>query len=219
MNHHNFLWHISLPGRHDHVTPAGSLEHVMKLITTPDQALRQATASWFSARPARDTELVHVAFFGQFTPVQGAPVVGTAIAALSGDPRFVFTVIGSGPDLPATRTAAAPNAWVTWREWVAAHELPDLIAGHDVCLGIFGTSRRALSVVPTEVYQAAAAGCAVVTSDTAPQRAAFGDAAVLVPAGDPAALASALRLLADEPDELTRLRKAARDRARERFGA
>lgn len=102
---------------------------------------------------------------------------------------------------------------------MAAHELPGLIAGHDVCLGIFGTSRRALSVVPTEVYQAAAAGCAVVTSDTAPQRAAFGDAAVLVPAGDPAALAAALRQLADDPDELTRLRKAARDRARERFGA
>jgi len=207
LNSHNFL------------CEASSLEHVMRTITSHDQALRQATASWFEARPARDTELVHVAFFGQFTPIQGAPVVGTAIAALSGDPRFVFTVIGTGPDLLTTRQAAEPNAWVTWREWVAGHELPGLIAAHDVCLGIFGTSRRALSVVPTEVYQAAAAGCAVVTSDTAPQRAAFGDAAVLIPAGDPVALTAALRRLADDPDELTRLRKAARERASERFGA
>jgi len=182
-----------------------------------DGSLRQATAPWFAARPARDTELVHVVFFGRFTPVQGAPVVGEAIAKLAGDPRFVFTVVGAGPDLPAAREMAAPNAWVTWREWVPAHEMPDLVAAHDVCLGIFGTSGEALSLVPTEVYQAAAAGCAVVTSDTAPQRAAFADAAVLVPAGDPVALADALGRLADDPDELTRLRKAARARARERF--
>ncbi|NUT36698.1 MAG: glycosyltransferase family 4 protein [Hamadaea sp.] len=180
-------------------------------------ALHDATAAWFATRPARDTELVHVVFFGRFTAVQGAPVVGAAIAALAGDPRLVFTVIGAGPDLPQARDLAAPNAWVTWRDWVPAHELPALVARHDVCLGIFGTGGEALSVVPTEVYQAAAAGCAVITSDTAPQRAAFGDAAVLVPAGDPGALVNALRRLADDPDELTRLRRAARARACERF--
>ncbi|NUR28860.1 MAG: glycosyltransferase [Catenulispora sp.] len=180
-------------------------------------ALMDATAPWFAARPAPDTELVHVVFFGPFTPAHGAPIVGAAIAALAGDPRFTFTVIGSGPEHAVARALAAPNAWVTWREWVPAHELPAVVARHDVCLGIFGTSSDALSVVPTEVYQAAAAGCAVITSDTAPQRAAFADAAVLVPAGDPEQIAIALRKLADDPDELTRLRRAARARAHERF--
>ncbi|WP_211240979.1 glycosyltransferase [Hamadaea tsunoensis] len=183
----------------------------------PDDALMLATAPWFAARPAPDTELVHVVFFGPFTPAQGAPIVGAAIAALAGDPRFTFTVIGGGPEHAVARALAAPNAWVTWRAWVPAHDLPDLVARHDVCLGIFGTSGEALSFVPTEVYQAAAAGCAVITSDTAPQRAAFADAAVLVPAGDPEQIAIALRKLADDPDELTRLRRAARARARERF--
>ena len=51
-------------------------------------------------------------------------------------------------------------------------------------------------MVPNKVFQGAAAGCAVVTSDTAPQRRVLGDAAVLVPPGDPAALAEALRSLA-----------------------
>ena len=47
---------------------------------------------------------------------------------------------------------------------------PALVAEHDVCLGIFGTGPKALRVVPNKVFQGAAAGCAVVTSDTAPQR-------------------------------------------------
>ena len=64
-----------------------------------------------------------------------------------------------------------------------------VVAEHDVCLGIFGTGPKALRVVPNKVFQGAAAGCAVVTSDTAPQRRLLGDAAVLVPPGDPAALA------------------------------
>ena len=73
------------------------------------------------------------------------------------------------------------------------------MAAHDVGLGIFGTTAKALTVVPTKVFQAAAAGCAVVTSDTAPQRDSLRDAAVFVPPGDAAALASALVALAADP--------------------
>ena len=64
-------------------------------------------------------------------------------------------------------------------------------------------------MVPNKVFQGAAAGCAIVTSDTPPQRRALGEAAVLVPPGDPEALAAALRLLAADPAELTRLRREA----------
>ena len=60
----------------------------------------------------------------------------------------------------------------------SGNEGPALVAGHDVCLGIFGTGVKAQLVVPNKVYQGAAAGCAVVTSDTAPQRRALGENAV-----------------------------------------
>ncbi len=85
-----------------------------------------------------------------------------------------------------------------WLDWVPAAELPALVAAHDVCLGIFGTGDKALRVVPNKVFQGAAAGCAVVTSDTAPQRRVLGDAAVLVPPGDADALADALLGLAGD---------------------
>jgi glycosyltransferase involved in cell wall biosynthesis len=71
--------------------------------------------------------------------------------------------------------------------------------------------------VPNKVFQAAAAGCAIVTSDTPPQRAALGDAAAFVPPGDADALAVTLRHLAIDRADRTRLRKAARVRAEAAF--
>ena len=100
-----------------------------------------------------------------------------------------------------------------------ARELPDVAVAHDVCLGIFGTGAKALRVVPNKVFQGAAAGCAIVTSDTAPQRRVLGADALFTPPGDPAALAAALTRLAADRGEAARLGAAARARAVESFGA
>jgi glycosyltransferase involved in cell wall biosynthesis len=86
-----------------------------------------------------------------------------------------------------------------------------------VCLGIFGVTPKALRVVPNKVFQGAAAGCAIVTSDTGPQRSALGAAAEFVPPGDPVALADALRRLADDGERLARLRRASAERAGRSF--
>jgi SAM-dependent methyltransferase len=151
-------------------------------------------------------------FFGLYTPLQGAPVIGRALAELAGVDLEV-TMIGTGQDLADTRRQAAGNSRVTWRDWVPADELPAEVARHDVCLGIFGDGPKARRVVPNKVFQGAAAGCAIVTSDTPPQRSALGAAAVFVPPGDSGALAAALRRLATDRAELAALRRAAAERA------
>ena len=157
-----------------------------------------------------------VVFYGLYTPLQGTPVIGEALGRIAGAPVEV-TMIGRGQDEAETKRAAAANQSVRWLDWVPAAELPALVASHDVCLGIFGTGDKALRVVPNKVFQGAAAGCAVITSDTAPQRRVLGDAAVLVPPGDPAALADALLRLANDREALLKLRHAARQLAAERF--
>ncbi|MGH3279347.1 MAG: glycosyltransferase family 4 protein [Trebonia sp.] len=157
-----------------------------------------------------------VVFYGLYTPLQGTPVIGEALGLLAGAPVEV-TMIGRGQDEAEAKRAAAANESVRWLDWVPAAELPALVAAHDVCLGIFGTGDKALRVVPNKVFQGAAAGCAVITSDTAPQRRVLGDAAVLVPPGEPVALADALRRLAGDRDGLLKLRHAARQLASERF--
>jgi len=157
-----------------------------------------------------------VVFYGLYTPLQGTPVIGEALGRLTGAPVEV-TMIGGGQDEAETKRAAAANTSVRWLDWVPAAELPALVAAHDVCLGIFGTGDEALRVVPNKVFQGAAAGCAVITSDTAPQRRVLGDAAVLVPPGDPEALADALLGLASDREALLKLRHAARQLAAMRF--
>ena len=157
-----------------------------------------------------------VVFYGLYTPLQGTPVIGEALGRLAGAPIEV-TMIGGGQDEAETKRAAAANTAVRWLDWVPAAELPALVAAHDVCLGIFGTGVKALRVVPNKVFQGAAAGCAVITSDTAPQRRVLGDAAILVPPGDAEALANALLGLANDREALLKLRHAARQLAAERF--
>ena len=177
-----------------------------------------APGTWFrTPTPVQDGPL-RVVFFGLYTPLQGTPVIGAALGRIADAPIDV-TMIGTGQDEADTKAAAHENPRVRWLDWVAADELPETVGSADVCLGIFGTTGKALRVVPNKVFQGAAAGCAIITSDTEPQRRTLGTAALLVPPGDPDALAAALRTLAGDRAELTRLRDEASRIARERFTA
>jgi glycosyltransferase involved in cell wall biosynthesis len=187
-----------------------------------------ATSTWFeaarTAEPADETPSsppdLSVVFFGLFTPLQGAPTIGHALRLLHERGVHVrATLVGSGQDADAVRREVADLSNLTWRAWVDGAELPAVVAAHDVCLGIFGTTDKARRVVPNKVYQGAAAGTAIVTSDTPPQRRALGDGAVYVPPGDAEALADALAELAQDREQVAELRYRARVLAEERFTA
>lgn len=173
-----------------------------------------AESDWFAARDGAAPATtdgpapLRVVFFGLFTALQGTTTVGAALALLADDDISV-TMIGTGQDYDECRRLAAANTAVSWLDWVPRADLPALVASHDVCLGIFGTTEKSRNVVPTKVYQGAAAGCAIVTSDTSPQRRMLGDAAAFVPAGEPEALARRLRELAADRAAVDRHRAAA----------
>jgi glycosyltransferase involved in cell wall biosynthesis len=173
---------------------------------------------WFIAPRELPAGPLRVVFYGSYTPLQGAPVIGEAIRALWTErEKISFSMIGGGQDLPAARKAVGGDAEVRWIDWVEPEDLPEIVAGHDVCLGIFGTGPKALRVVPNKAYQGAAVGCAIVTSDTSAQRAALQEAAIFVPPGDAAALAEALRTLAADRGRVWTLRVAAQSRAEAAF--
>ena len=177
-----------------------------------------APSAWFRMPENRPVPPLRVVFFGLYTPLQGAPVIGRAIARLADDGAEIeFTMIGRGQDYAHTRAAAGGAPIARWLEWVDPAELPSRIADHDVCLGIFGTGPKARRVVPNKVFQGAAAGCAIVTSDTLPQRAMLASGAVFVPPGNVASLAAALLGLVEDTGRLSELRRAAHRRAEEAF--
>lgn len=183
-----------------------------------------ATQAWFDAAesaelPGSDAPL-RVVFFGTFTPLHGTTTIAAALALLGRRGVAVEAqLIGGGQDHASAVRVAGTDAPVEWTRWVAPEALPAVVASHDVCLGIVGTTPKAMRVVPNKVYQGAAAGCAVVTSDTRPQRSALGEGALLVPPGDAEALAQALQDLAADRPALARLRAASRARADARFTA
>ena len=179
-----------------------------------------ASDNWLMTihKPNSNEHPLKVIFFGNYTPLQGTPTIGEALGK-SRIPLEV-TMVGTGQDEVATKRATKVHdslANITWIDWIDSTELPKLVASHDVCLGIFGTGPKAYRVVPNKIYQGAAAGCALITSDTPPQRRILKDAALFVPPGDTSALKNALEYLASNPSEVNKLQIAAHKLALQSF--
>ena len=156
---------------------------------------------------------VHALFYGKLSPLHGLETV-LAAAREPGVPPV--RLIGDGqlrPWLEGELARERPPG-LSHESWVEYERLGGELASAAICLGIFGTSEKARRVVPNKVYQAMAVGRPIVTADTPGAREVLtdGENALLIPAGDPGALAAATIRLADDPELRTRLGEAARRR-------
>ena len=152
----------------------------------------------------------HVLFYGKLAPLHGVATVLEA-ARRPGVPPVRLIGDGQlGPWLEAELARERPPGLV-WERWVPYERLGAEVGAAAICLGVFGTSDKAARVVPNKVWQAMAAGRAVVTADTPAVREVLEDgvSALLVPAGDARALAAALARLAVDPALRRRLGDAA----------
>jgi glycosyltransferase involved in cell wall biosynthesis len=149
---------------------------------------RVFTPGW--SPPERFTAL----FVGKLIPLQG---VETILAAAGLAPDLLFRIVGSG-QLDALLREPPPN--VEHVSWVEYERLPAELHRAGCALGIFGTSDKAARVIPNKAFQALACGTPLVTADTPAARELLrdGESALLVPPGDPEALAAALRRLAED---------------------
>ncbi len=152
-------------------------------------------------------------FVGKLAPLHGLGVV-LAAARMPGVPPV--RIIGDGQlggwleaELARDRPAGLEHV-----RWVPYAELGAELAASHICLGVFGGSDKAARVVPNKVWQAMAVGRPVVTADTPGVREVLTDGAdaLLVPAGDPVALGTALARLAADAALRRRLGAAARAR-------
>ena len=135
-------------------------------------------------------------FVGKLIPLQG---VETILAAAREAPDLRFRVVGSGQLGPLLGGRPANVEHVPWVEY---ERLPGEIRRAGCALGIFGTTEKAQRVIPNKAFQALACGAPLVTADTRAARELLvhEESALLVPAGDAAALATAVRRLAEDAD-------------------
>jgi glycosyltransferase involved in cell wall biosynthesis len=152
-------------------------------------------------------EPFHVLFVGKLIPLHG---LETILAAAALVPEVRFRVVGDG-QLAGLLDGRPAN--VEHVSWIPYEELPDAYRAAGCALGIFGTGDKAARVIPNKVFQALACARPVITADTPAARELLTDDtnAFLVPAGDPEALAGAVRRLAADEALAERVARAGRE--------
>lgn len=165
------------------------------------------------------TKPLRVLFYGQFIPLHGIETIVRA-ARLTQDADIEWHLIGKGQEAARIEELIAeqPLPRLHWDSWVDYGQLHRQIAEADVCLGIFGTSEKAASVIPNKVFQIVAMGRPLITRDSPAIRELLAHrppCVILVDAGDPRSLAAAVSELASAE----RQREPCHDPLRSRINA
>ena len=149
---------------------------------------------------------IHVLFYGQFIPLHGIDTIVEAALSERGRAHD-WTIIGTGQEAARidAKLARADAPHIVRRDWVDYPQLAREMEGADICLGIFGTSEKAASVIPNKVFQALSAGMPLVTrASSAMAELASDDApgVYLVEAGNAQALLDGLERFAAQRESL-----------------
>jgi len=146
----------------------------------------------------KNLQLHHnVLFYGTYIPLQGIEhIIEAAKILQETHPDIHFTLVGRGQTYPEMR-ALADNLKlknITFKDPVPYEELPDLIRGSHLCLGVFGTTAKASRVIPHKVFDAVGCAVPIITADTPAIREKFANnkGVILCQAGSGKALATAI---------------------------
>ncbi len=167
----------------------------------------------FTPAPHPPNDPIEVLFFGSFLALQGPEVIVAAARRYRG-PAVRWRLVGRGPLLADCQALAAGLDTVEFHDWLPYAQLPGAIRRADILLGVFGASAKAGRVIPNKVFQALACGQPLITRSAPaypPELAAEPASGIAwVPPNDPAALADAVRALAERPGQLAELGARAR---------
>jgi glycosyltransferase involved in cell wall biosynthesis len=149
-------------------------------------------------------EAAHVLFVGKLIPLHG---LETILESARLAPEIEFRVVGNGQLDELMKSRPSNVAWQTWLDY---ERLPRAYCDAACALGIFGTSEKASRVIPNKAFQALATATPLITADTPASRELLvdGESALLVPPGDPGALAAAARQVVTDPSLASRLGRA-----------
>jgi glycosyltransferase involved in cell wall biosynthesis len=182
---------------------SGDLVERARRLGSPDARLGPVAAPGLSppARPRAEMradldagDRPVVLTVGRVTEQKDYPTLLSAAAVLGRrDPAPLVIVAGGGPDLPALQGRVDAER-LPVRLLGARDDIADLLAAADVFVSTSTWEGRALVI-----QEAARAGVPVVATAVGGTPELMGDAALLVPTGDPAAVADAVARVLDDP--------------------
>jgi glycosyltransferase involved in cell wall biosynthesis len=164
---------------------------------TPD-----ASAPSDPAAEAVDPERFTVSYVGGFGAHRGLDTAVRAVAATDPDVELLLVGGGGGTTEADLRTLVAElgvGDRVTITGWVDFADVPDYVGASDVCLVPHASTPHTETTVPHKLFQYMAMQRPVVVTDVAPLARIVHEteSGLVVPAGDHAAMADAIRRLRD----------------------
>ena len=142
-----------------------------------------------------------VAYAGRFVPEKGLDTLMEAVARLG--PGVELWLIGNGPYRPTLEALSRElgiEGWVRWLEPVPPERMPELLAQVDVVVLPSRTTRVWKEQFGRILVEAMACKVPVVGSNSGAIPEVVGDAGLIFPEGDVAALAECLRWLKESPE-------------------
>jgi len=137
--------------------PVGVPDEPFSLFTTRGEKKRKEGANFL------------VQFYGSFLPLQGIEYIVQAARIVEGyDKTIRFELIGSGQTFPMIKKLVEELRLknTILRNWLPFNELPEVVSGADICLGIFGNTEKTLRVIPNKLFQCLSLKKPVITGRT-----------------------------------------------------
>ncbi len=161
----------------------------------------------------------YAVFFGQFAAWQGIGVIIDALATPDWPAGLSMVFVGEGALRAAVEEVAAKDDRVAYLGRLPYAEVAGVVAGAVASIvPMFDLARAATGLSPLKAYESMACGTPVIVSDTAglADLVTLENCGLVVRAGDPGDLASALRRIVDAPAEASEMGRRGRQAVVER---
>ena len=122
-----------------------------------------------------DSIKFNIGFYGGFIPLQGVENIVKAASILKNRNDIGFTLIGNGFEYEKIEAYIGYNDLdnVELKGWIDYPQLPNALNKFDLCLGIFGDTKKSDLVIPNKIYHYAASGKCIITKDSPAIREVF----------------------------------------------
>ncbi len=170
-------------------------------------------ALFFPAEKKFQSSSFNVFFYGNVLPLHGINIMVDAALQLKNELDINFIFIGGKPEhQTAIEHAIYGGARIVYKKYVPLAELPAYIYRASLCLGgPFGDTFQSQYVVTGKTYQFLAAGVpTVIGASQASGMFRDKENSLVVPQGDPYALATAILWAHQHPESLAAMGKAGR---------